>query len=166
MKKLTALITAALATLAISATALAASLISADEALAIAQKEVPAGSTHIYTKLEDMRSYRPLYEVKFYHIATNTEYEVEVFQSNGAIKEFSMDNKTQIGSTKIVLSTRDVQNIVLKEYPNAVIYKMELDNDDGLYEYEVKFHTPGLRGEMKINPESGVVMEKDLKYQF
>lgn len=165
MKKLTAIVTAALATLAISATAFAASLISADEARAIAQKEVPANSTHIVTKAENAK-FRPYYEVKFYDNATHTEYEIEVLQANGAIKEFSMDNKTQIGSAKIVLSANDVQSIVAKEYPNARIYNLELDNDDGFYEYEVKFQTPELRGEMKINPETGVVMEKELKYQF
>ncbi|WP_293729442.1 PepSY domain-containing protein [uncultured Phascolarctobacterium sp.] len=166
MKKIAAIITAGLATLAISVTAFAASLISADEALAIAQKEVPATSTHIYTKAENLKHYHPLYEVKFYDNTTNTEYEVEVLQATGAIKEFSMDIKTQIGSTKIILSANDVQAIVAKEYPDARIYKLELDNDDGLYEYEVKFHTPALRGEMTINPETGVIMEKDLKYKI
>ena len=36
---------------------------------------------------------------------------------------------------------------------------------DGLYEYELKFYTPELRGEMKFNPENGALMEKELKYQ-
>ena len=34
-----------------------------------------------------------------------------------------------------------------------------------VYEYELKFYTPELRGEMKFNPENGALMEKELKYQ-
>ena len=163
MKKMTALVTAALATMAFSATAFAA--INADEARAIAAKEVPASSTHIMTKAE-MHKLTPYFEVKFYDNATNTEYEIDVLQSNGAIKEYSMDAKTMMGSSKIVLSSADVQNLILKEYPQAVFSKIELDRDNGLYEYEVKFTAPGVRGEYTINPETGVVFEKELKYQF
>ena len=163
MKKMTTLITAGLATLAFSATAFAA--ISADEARAIAAKEVPASSTHIMTKAE-MHKLTPYFEVKFYDNATNTEYEIDVLQSNGAIKEYSMDAKTMMGSSKIVLSSSDIQNLILKEYPQAVFSKIELDRDNGLYEYEVKFTAPGVRGEYTINPETGVIFEKELKYQF
>ena len=163
MKKMTTAIVTGLATLAFSATAFAA--ISADEAKAIAAKEVPTSSTHIMTKME-MHKLTPYFEVKFYDNATNTEYEIDVLQSNGAIKEYSMDAKTMMGSSKIVLSAGDVQALVMKEYPQAVFSKIELDRDNGLYEYEVKFTAPGLRGSYTINPETGVVYEKELKYQF
>ena len=163
MKKMTALVTAALATMAFSATAFAA--INADEARAIAAKEVPASSTHIMTKAE-MHKLTPYFEVKFYDHTTNTEYEIDVLQSNGTIKEYSMDAKTMMGSSKIVLSSADVQNLILKEYPQAVFSKIELDRDNGLYEYDVKFTAPGVRGEYTLNPETGVIFEKELKYQF
>ena len=52
MKKLTAIITGALTVLTISATAFAANLISADEARAIAQKQVPSGSIYLHTEAE------------------------------------------------------------------------------------------------------------------
>lgn len=163
MKKMTALVTAALATMAFSATAFAA--INADEARAIAAKEVPASSTYIMTKAE-MHKLTPYFEVKFYDNTTNTEYEIDVLQSNGTIKEYSMDAKTMMGSSKIVLSSADVQNLILKEYPQAVFSKIELDRDNGLYEYDVKFTAPGVRGEYTLNPETGVIFEKELKYQF
>ena len=163
MKKMSTALVAGLATLAFSATAFAA--ISAEEAKAIAAKEVPASSTHIVTKT-DRDNFTPYFEVKFYDNATNTEYEIDVLQSNGTIKEYSMDAKTQMGSSKIVLGTTDVQNLILKEYPQAVFTKIELDRDNGLYEYEVKFTAPGVRGNYTINPETGVIFEKELKYQF
>ncbi|MGM9583534.1 MAG: PepSY domain-containing protein, partial [Phascolarctobacterium sp.] len=127
MKKMTTAVVTGLATLAISATAFAA--ISAEEAKAIAAKEVPASSTHIMTKAE-MHKLTPYFEVKFYDNATNTEYEIDVLQSNGSIKEYSMDAKTLMGSSKIVLSSTDVQNMILKDYPQAVFSKIELDRDN------------------------------------
>ena len=163
MKKMTTAIVAGLATLAFSATAFAA--ISAEEAKAIAAKEVPASSTHIITKT-DMDKLTPYFEVKFYDNATNTEYEIDVLQSTGAIKEYSMDIKPMMGSHKVVLSADDAKNVVLKDYPQATFTKVKLDSDDGLYEYEVKFTAAGLRGSYTINPETGVVYEKELKYQF
>ena len=63
MKKMTTALVTGLATLAFSASAFAA--INADEAKAIAAKEVPASSTHIMTKLE-MHKLTPYFEVKFY----------------------------------------------------------------------------------------------------
>lgn len=165
MKKLTAIITAGLAAMAVSATAFAASMINADEARAIAEKQVPAGISFVTTKAE-LNKVTPYYEVKFYDNANHTEYEIEVLQTNGAIKEYSMEAKAIFGSDKIVLSVNDVQNIVLKDYPQASFHKIELDRDNGLYEYEAKFNAPGLRGKYTINPETGVVMEKELKYQF
>ena len=163
MKKMSTALVAGLATLAFSATAFAA--ISAEEAKAIAAKEVPASSTHIVTKA-DRDNLTPYFEVKFYDNATNTEYEIEVLQSTGAIKEYSMDIKPMMGSHKVVLSADDAKNVVLKDYPQATFTKVKLDSDDGLYEYEVKFTAAGLRGSYTINPETGVVYEKELKYQF
>ncbi len=62
------------------------------------------------------------------------------------------------------LTQEDVQNLVRKEFPNAVFTKVELDRGDGLYEYEADFYTPEVRGEMKFNPETGTVIEKEIKY--
>jgi len=89
----------------------------------------------------------------------------EVLKNGGAVKEFKMDAQTVLGSPRVVLSAADVQDLVRKEFPNATFTKVKLDSDDGLYEYELKFYTPELRGEMKFNPENGALMEKELKYQ-
>ena len=143
-KKLTALAAAALTTLTISATAFAAAFTSAD-AQSMAAKLVPASATHVATK-EDFNEY----EFKFF--------------DNGTVKEYKMEARTILGSRNIVLSAADAQAIVTKEYPNASFHKVKLDMDDGLYEYELKFTTPELRGEMVLNPETGAVIEKELRY--
>ena len=152
-RKILAVIAAAICTLAITATAFAAEFINADQARSIAAQWVPAGSTHLVTK-DESHKYAAYYEVKFYDNATNTEYEVEVLKNGGAVKEFKMEAQTVLGSPRVVLSAADVQDLVRK-----------VDSDDGLYEYELKFYTPELRGEMKFNPENGALMEKELKYQ-
>lgn len=164
MKKLTTILTTAFITIFFSTTALAVNVISNNDALTIAKKLVPAKSTHISTILENDKL-NPHYEVKFYDSNTNTEYEVEVLQ-NGLIKEFSFDNKMLLGSNKVTLSEKDIKNLVLQDFPNAKIKKVKLEQDNGLYEYEVKFITNELQGEITFNPESGSILEKKLKYYF
>ena len=166
MKKLTAIITGALTVLAISATAFAANLISADEARAIAQKQVPSGSTYLHTEAE-LQKLQPYYEVKFFLILLlRQKYEIDIYQVNGKIKEYNMERKALGGSANVILSKDDVKAIVAKEVDDVSIYELKLDREHGLYEYEVKFSASGLRGEMNINPETGVVLDKEVKYSL
>ena len=157
-KKLTALAAAALTTLTISATAFAAAFTAAD-AQSMAAKLVPASATHVATK-EDFNEY----EFKFFDNGTATSYEVEISKLTQSVKEYKMEARTILGSRNIVLSAADAQAVGTKEYPNASFHNVKLDMDDGLYEYELKFTTPELRGEMVLNPETGAVLEKELRY--
>lgn len=157
-KKLTALAVAAISTLTISATAFAAGFTMAD-AQSMAAKLVPASATHVGTQ-EDFDEY----EFKFFDSTTVTSYEVEVSKFTQAVKEYKMEVEMAMGSRNIVLSAADAQAVVTSEYPNASFHKVKLDMDDGLYEYELKFVTPELRGEMVLNPETGAVLEKELRY--
>ena len=126
------MLAAALCTLAITVTALAAELINAEQARSIAAQWVPAGSTHLVTK-DGSFEFVPHYDVKFYDNKTNTAYEIEVLRNGGKVREFKMEAQTVLGSPKIVLSVNDVQNLVRKEFPNAVFTKVELDRGDGMY---------------------------------
>lgn len=157
-KKFTALAAAALATLAISATAFAAAFTAAD-AQSMAAKLVPASAAHVGTQ-EDFNEY----EFKFFDNGTATSYEVEISKLTQSVKEYKMEARTILGSRNIVLSAADAQAVFTKVYPNASFHKVKLDMDDGLYEYELKFTTPELRGEMVLNPETGAVIEKELRY--
>ena len=64
-RKSIAMLAAALCTLAITVTALAAELINAEQARSIAAQWVPAGSTHLVTK-DGSFEFVPHYDVKFY----------------------------------------------------------------------------------------------------
>lgn len=161
MKKLMAL-AAALFALNIGATAFAAQ-ISAVDAQNIATKLVPASAAFVETENDvDDKDY----DVKFYDSKARTAYEIEVNKLTGEVKEYKMELKGYEGSKKAVLSVDDVKQIVLKDYPDAVIKYVELDvdSDDGLKEYDVKFVTKAVIGEYNINPETGEVVEKELKY--
>lgn len=164
-RKSIAMLAAAICTLAITITAFAADFISAEQARSIAAQWVPAGSTHLVTKDEGLE-FIPHYDVKFYDNKTNTAYEVEVLKNGGKVREFKMEAKTVIGSPKIVLSANDVQNLVRKEFPNAVFTKVDLDRDKGLYEYELDFYTAEVRGEMKFNLKPAQFWKKKSNITF
>lgn len=164
-RKILAIIAAAICTLAITQPLLPLSSSTPSGTQHRCIKGHPAWQHHHLVTKDESHKYAAYYEVKFYDNTTNTEYEVEVLKNGGAVKEFKMDAQTVLGSPRVVLSAADVQDLVRKEFPNATFTKVKLDSDDGLYEYELKFYTPELRGEMKFNPENGALMEKELKYQ-
>lgn len=87
-KKFTALAAAALATLAISATAFAAAFTAAD-AQSMAAKFVPASAAHVGTQ-EDFNEY----EFKFFDNGTATSYEVEISKLTQSVKEYKMEART------------------------------------------------------------------------
>jgi hypothetical protein len=101
-RKSIAMLAAALCTLAITVTALAAELINAEQARSIAAQWVPAGSTHLVTKDESFE-FVPHYDVKFYDNKTNTAYEIEVLRNGGKVREFKMEAQTALGNLNIYL---------------------------------------------------------------
>lgn len=163
MKKSLSMLALAAALAGICAVAFAE--ITPEEAKSIAAKQVPKGST--FVKLEnEFDKPSPYYEVDFYDSSKHIGYEIEVFQSDGRIRSFGMEAKALKGGRNIVLKPEDVKALVLKEFPDAKIKRLGLDNDDGLFEYEVKFRARGLFGEITYNAESGAVLEKELQYQY
>ncbi|MCD8198825.1 MAG: PepSY domain-containing protein [Phascolarctobacterium sp.] len=140
----------------------AAGDVNAEQAFEIAAKYVPVGIAHVTTEY-DAHKQNPYYEVKFYDNDTNTEYEVEIYR-NGGVRKFHMDMKNASGSSKIVLSSLAVQKIIKQEYPEAVFKKMDLIEEKGLYVYKTKFHNKEVKCSMTVNPESGLIMEKEIEY--
>ena len=153
---------AALFALNIGATAFAAE-ISAAEARNVAAKVVPASAEYVATENDaDEKDF----DVKFYDSKARTAYEVDVNKVTGEVREYKMELKGYEGSPNAVLSVEDVKQIVLKEYPDAVIksVKLDVDKETGLKEYDVKFSTKAVIGDYDINPENGQVVDKELKY--
>lgn len=159
MKKriLTVVAMLAILVMAVSATAFAAS---AEDAKVAAAKYVPTTATYSSTH-DDVYKY----EVKFMDKETGAYYEVEVNKVTGNVSEFQMKLYNNRGSNNVKLSEADIRNIVIADFPGANIYKLKLDREDGLNIYEVSFSADGIRkAEYDINPETGLVIEKDIKY--
>ena len=72
--------------------------------------------------------------------------------------------KEKHGSNLVKLQVEDIKDIVLSEFPDAKIQEVELDIEANYKIYEVKFSTTNVKGEMEINPETGVVLEREIRY--
>ena len=107
------------------------------------------------------------YEIKLQDPATMTRYEVEVDKISGKVLEVTVKVAAQESSAKVVKSAADIKAIVLAEYPDARIIGIRLDKEDYGHKYEVKFANAKYRiAELDINPETGVIVERDLKYNL
>lgn len=131
----------------------------AEDAQQKAASLVPAGSRHLYTKSDTTE-----FDVQFINEATSTNYEIKVSRVAGNITEFKARVRGVSGSNNIVKSENDAKNIVLMQYSNAVIKSISLETSGAYKKYAVQFTAGAANGEMKINPESGLVIEQVLKY--
>lgn len=133
--------------------------IDADAAQEKAARLIPAGAKHLYTKTGNLE-----YGVQFVNDNTNTHYEVKISRTTGAITESKTRIRGNPGSNNIKLSEQQAKDIVLKEYPNAIIKSVKLETDSGYKHYQLEFTAGRIHGNYEINPESGIVIEKELQY--
>lgn len=131
----------------------------AEDAQQKAASMVPAGSRHLYTKSDATE-----FDVQFINEATSTNYEIKISRVTGNITEFKARVRGVSGSNNIVKSENDAKNIVLAQYNKAIIKSVSLETSGAYKKYIVQFTVGTANGEMKINPENGVVIEKVLKY--
>lgn len=70
-----------------------------------------------------------------------------------------------IASVALAAITREQAiEIVKNEYPDAVVYEVEYDHEDGQPIYEVKFRTDTVRkGEFEISVDTGNVISRKVK---
>jgi len=124
----------------------------------IAEKQVPAGAVYIAAKDDG-----PEYEVEF-QIATE-RFTVEINKQTEAVTEIKTKVLDNPGSRIVKLSEADAQNIVRSEFPDAAIHSVKLETDQVYKKFEVTFTAAGIRsGEIEINPETGLIIERDLDY--
>lgn len=120
---------------------------------------VPTGSIVLQAK-EDYDKF----EIKLYHQKDKTYYEVDVNKTTQKVISFESESQYNMGSTQVTLEEEAIKNIVLKEIPQAQFTKIELDFDNGLQEYEVSFYTTDALGKYKINPQNGMILEREIKF--
>ena len=148
---------ASIAILSIASTSFAA--MNETAARELAEKWVPEGSIYTSMNVDDHE-----YEVEFFHKATNEKYEVEISKLTEKVTEVQSKRRHHTGNSSVKLSEAEIKTIVRNEFPDAVIHKIKLETSDKYWEYEVKFTAKGLHGEMEIDPQTGIIIEREIKY--
>ncbi len=136
-----------------------AATLTAEQAKNIAAQYVPAGSVHLATEQDWDK-----YEIKMFNQSANTFYEVDISKTTQKPISFDSEAVYNYGSSQVTLSVQDAKNVVLKEIPDAQFITAYLEWDDGLQEYKVTFYNSQITGEYKINPQSGAVLDRDIKF--
>lgn len=131
---------------------------SEDYAKSLAEGKVPAGSQMMGMEQDDD-------EYEFLYLSTDgtQRYEIEVSKQTGEMIKYEREAVTPQRSGEVKLSQEQAKAIVLKEYPNAQLHSIRLDQDDGYAEYEAIFTADGYQGSMEIQADSGEILEVKLK---
>lgn len=147
------------------------SYIGAEKAKEIAFAHAGVAASDVgFSKAElDFDDGRIVYEVDF--SSGTVEYEYEVDALSGAVLKNEQDqeggwNATSVPTGQADISTDQAKSIALShagiDGANAVFYKTELDQDDGMLVYELVFSVDGLEYEYDINASTGDV----IKYEW
>lgn len=137
---------------------LGATSIGKNQAKTTAQKYVPSGSTYLTAKYDDGK-----YEVKFFNKQKKESYEVDIYASTGKVYSFESERVNNNGSTTVTVSEEEAQQKVKDELKDITILSTKLDYDDGLKEYKIHFSNDSYIGKYKINPKTGLILEREIK---
>ncbi len=134
-----------------------------DKAKKKAEKVLPATAEYLYTEMEADE-----FSLKYKDIARDDViYTVAVSKFSREVTDYKTRYINEIGSENVVLTEDDLKLLVTKLYPDAVIKSTKLKLSKGLKKYEVKFYLGEKtenHGKMEINPETGAVIETEMKY--
>lgn len=160
-KRLGILLVSGLTMCMFAATALAGPF-NIDTAKKKAAKFLPETAVYLYSENESDE-----FELKYKDSEKAAVYSVTVSKYSEKVTEFKTRNIDEMGSENVVLSTEDVKMLVTEMYPDAVVRSVKLKMDKGLKKYEVEFYLgkrTGNHGEVELNPETGNVIESELKF--
>jgi len=153
MKRLTTLFLIA-ALLMTAAAALAADL----SPEAAARSVVPADAELLRTRTDD-----GLLECHF-AAADGTLYEVDIDPASASVVHVDIDAPDQRGSASAVLTAEQAEAALLALWPEANIFLVQQDRDDGRWQYELHFSTAAFLGRADLNAETGALLDAELDY--
>lgn len=113
----------------------------------------------IKLELDDLHDSDPEYEIKI--LADGVIYEIEIDAYTGRIKEYEREDKANLTSGKgkrNIISKEQAANIALGLVDGEIV-KLELGEDDGNPEYEIKVIKDGIKYEIEIDARTGNVKE-------
>lgn len=106
------------------------------------------------------------YDIEF--TADSTRYEYEIKASDGTVLKYSSEampagQQPSQSTSANIFSVEKAKSAALKHAgvseASAVFIKAKLDNDDGVYEYDIEFTTDSTRYEYEIRAADGAVLE-------
>ena len=142
MKRLTTLFL--IAALLMTATAALAADLSPEAA---ARSVVPVDAKLLRTRTDD-----GLLECHF-AAADGTRYEVDIDPASASVVHVDIDAPDQRGSASAVLTAEQAEAALLALWPEANIFLVQQDRDDGRWQYELHFSTAAFLGRADLNAE-------------
>lgn len=146
-----------IAVMGISVPVFAAKTLTEKQAQEIAAKAAPKEAAFVQTEDDDGE-----YEVSFYHEKKLEWYVVDVDKTSQKVTSFDSQLTNHSGSKTVEINGEKAKQIVEKELKDAEVLSVELEKDDGLYHYEVKFNAEKFYGEYIIHPVSGSILVRDI----
>lgn len=142
-----------------------ADIITKDEAKAIALGHAGVAESEArFIKVEldfDDGAYE--YDVEF--TANNTEYDYTVAAADGRIIKFETENKTPAIVPADIITEADAKAIALRHAglteSEVRFTKVELDYDDGAYEYDIEFVAGNTEYDYTVNAANGKIVDFD-----
>ncbi len=164
MKKRTIILSLAISAaclLASAVPAFAAKSFTVEDAREIAAPYIPAGSTFLRSETDSRE-----YELKYYNESLQELYELEVSRITGKVTKLDSQKIGYQGALEVALTDGDIEKMVKKQYPKAADISIRLDEDDGYYVYEVSLASGNQRIRLDIHPQTGVILETDIDYEY
>ena len=92
-------------------------------------------------------------------------YVVDVNTATAKVQEIEVKGATFVmGSTMVTKTPDDIEKIVLKNYPNAYEIVITQGQDGNNIYYIADFLTDKFDGELKLDPVTGAICERELEY--
>ena len=125
-----------------------------------AKNEIPASC--------DFQGYKTQGEdslITFQDPATLEYYFVTVATATSKVEEIKVEGAVFVlGSTVINKNQEDIEAAVLAAYPDARDIAVSLIKDGNNSYYQAFFAGDRFKGELKLNPATGVIIERELEY--
>ena len=102
--------------------------------------------------------------VAHYRTPDGTRWEVKTEPATGRTVKVEIEAEDKRGSATVSLSSEQAENALMTLWPDASVYLVTSDRDDGRNEYHVYFTTPAFSGIAELNAETGALLEADLIY--
>lgn len=129
-------------------------------AIAAAKSEIPASCDFQGYKTQDENSL-----ITFQDPATLEYYFVTVATATSKVEEVKVEGAVFVlGSTVINKNQEDIEAAVLAAYPDARDIAVSLVKDGNNSYYQAFFAGDRFKGELKFNPATGVIIERELEY--